>query len=127
MAHLNLVSIHPWRAGNGRMSRAVHTLVLAREGVLAPKFSSIEEWLGADDFNTREYSAALRTVQAGTWQPRRDAHSWIHFCRTGFGATANQGRTQRGCHIRHSPPAGRPWRRTRETSPPVNPCPGEGG
>ncbi|MDH6134038.1 Fic family protein [Kitasatospora sp. MAA4] len=82
MAHLNLVSIHPWRDGNGRMSRAVHTLVLAREGVLAPEFSSIEEWLGADDFNTREYYSALRTVQAGSWQPRRDAHSWIRFCLT---------------------------------------------
>ncbi|MEV4559465.1 Fic family protein [Kitasatospora sp. NPDC049285] len=82
MAHLNLVSIHPWRDGNGRMSRAVHTLVLAREGVLAPEFSSIEEWLGADDFNTREYYAALRTVQAGTWQPQRDTHPWIRFCLT---------------------------------------------
>ncbi|MFF7242420.1 Fic family protein [Embleya sp. NPDC008237] len=82
MAHLNLVSIHPWRDGNGRMSRAVHTLVLAREGVLAPEFSSIEEWLGADDFNTREYYAALRSVQHGSWQPRHDAHSWIRFCLT---------------------------------------------
>ncbi len=82
MAHLNLVSIHPWRDGNGRMSRAIHTLVLAREGVLAPEFSSIEEWLGADDFNTREYYAALRTVQAGTWQPGRDTHPWIRFCLT---------------------------------------------
>lgn len=82
MAHLNLVSIHPWRDGNGRMSRAVHTLVLAREGVLAPEFSSMEEWLGADDFNTREYYAALRTVQAGSWQPQRDAASWIRFCLT---------------------------------------------
>ncbi|WP_416985063.1 Fic family protein [Streptomyces sp. T028] len=82
MAHLNLVSIHPWRDGNGRMSRAVHTLVLAREGILAPEFSSIEEWLGADDFNTREYYAALRTVQSGSWQPKRDAASWIRFCLT---------------------------------------------
>jgi Fic family protein len=82
MAHLNLVSIHPWRDGNGRMSRAVHTLVLAREGLLAPEFSSIEEWLGADDFNTREYYAALRAVQGGSWQPERDAHSWVRFALT---------------------------------------------
>lgn len=82
MAHLNLVSIHPWRDGNGRMSRALHTLVLAREGVLAPEFSSIEEWLGGDDFNTREYYAALRTVQAGAWRPERDAHDWLRFCLT---------------------------------------------
>ncbi|MFF3075432.1 Fic family protein [Kitasatospora sp. NPDC057936] len=41
MAHLNLVAIHPWSDGNGRMSRALHTLVLAREGIMAPEFSSI--------------------------------------------------------------------------------------
>lgn len=38
--------------------------------------------LGTDDFNTREYYAALRSVQAGSWQPQRDAHSWIRFCLT---------------------------------------------
>ncbi|MGY1499486.1 Fic family protein [Streptomyces sp. QTS52] len=82
MAHFNLVSIHPWRDGNGRMSRAVHTLVLAREGILAPEFSSIEEWLGADEYNTREYYGALRDVQHGSWQPERDAASWLRFCLT---------------------------------------------
>ncbi|WP_406410462.1 Fic family protein [Streptomyces sp. NBC_01614] len=81
MAHFNLVSIHPWRDGNGRMSRAVHTLVLAREGILAPEFSSIEEWLGTDEYNTREYHAALRDVRT-SWQPERDAASWIRFCLT---------------------------------------------
>jgi Fic family protein len=30
MAHLNLVMIHPFRDGNGRMARAVQTLVLSR-------------------------------------------------------------------------------------------------
>ncbi|MFD7606633.1 Fic family protein [Streptomyces mirabilis] len=81
MAHLNLVSIHPWSDGNGRMSRAVHTLVLAREGILAPELSSIEEWLGADEYNTREYYGALRDVRT-SWQPERDAGSWIRFCLT---------------------------------------------
>ncbi|MER6222857.1 Fic family protein [Streptomyces sp900105755] len=46
MAHLHLVSIHPWADGNGRMSRSLHTLMIAREGVLSPEFSSIESWLG---------------------------------------------------------------------------------
>jgi len=78
-AHLNLVSIHPWRDGNGRMSRAVHTLVLAREGVLAPEFSSIEEWLGSDQLNTMEYYAALQAARTA-WQPERDARPWLRFC-----------------------------------------------
>ena len=51
MAHLNLTMIHPFKDGNGRMARALQTLVLAREGVVHPLFSSIEEWLGR---NTQE-------------------------------------------------------------------------
>jgi len=79
MAHLNLVSIHPWRDGNGRMSRCLHTLVLAQDKVLAPEFSSIEEWLG-DDVNTLAYYHALRTTRS-EWKPEAtDAHEWIRFC-----------------------------------------------
>jgi Fic family protein len=78
MAHLNLVGIHPWRDGNGRTARALHTLVLARVGELAPEFSSIEEWLG-EQTNTVQYYEALRSTQQGSFQPGRDAHSWLRF------------------------------------------------
>ena len=47
MAHLHLVSVHPFRDGNGRIARIVQSLVLAREGLLAPEFVSIEEYLGS--------------------------------------------------------------------------------
>lgn len=77
-AHLNIVGIHPWRDGNGRTARALHTLVLARTGELAPEFSSIEEWLG-EQINTVHYYEALRSVQHGSFQPDRDAHSWLRF------------------------------------------------
>ncbi|RJO74803.1 Fic family protein [Nocardia panacis] len=80
MAHLNLVSIHPWRDGNGRMARCLHTLVLARNQVLAPEFSSIEEWLGASTMNTAEYYSALSRVQGGSYLPERDTHEWVRFC-----------------------------------------------
>jgi Fic family protein len=76
MAHLNLVMIHPFRDGNGRMARALQTLVLAREKVLAPEFSSIEEWLGR---NTAAYYAVLAEVGGGAWQPDRNARSWMRF------------------------------------------------
>src|SRR5437879_838805 len=46
MAHLHLVSVHPFRDGNGRIARITQSLVLAREGLLAPEFVSIEEHLG---------------------------------------------------------------------------------
>jgi Fic family protein len=78
MAHLNLVGIHPWRDGNGRTARALHTLVLARTGELAPEFSSIEEWLG-EHINTVQYYESLRSAQHGSFQPERDAHSWLRF------------------------------------------------
>lgn len=77
MAHLNLVSIHPFRDGNGRLARVVQSLVLAREGLLRPEFVSIEPYLGR---HTREYYAVLEEVQGQTFDPRRDAAPWVQFC-----------------------------------------------
>lgn len=79
MAHLNLVMIHPFSDGNGRMARCLQTLVLARTGVLAPTFSSIEEYLGR---NTRAYYDVLATVGGGAWHPERDTRPWIRLCLT---------------------------------------------
>ena len=76
MAHLNLVMIHPFRDGNGRLARALQTLVLARRGLAEPTFSSIEEWLGA---NTLDYYRALAHTGAGAWHPERDAGLWVSF------------------------------------------------
>ena len=77
MAHLNLTMIHPFKDGNGRMARALQTLVLAREGVIHPLFSSIEEWLGR---NTQEYYNILGEVGKGSWNPSRTALPWVRFC-----------------------------------------------
>lgn len=78
MAHLNLVKVHPWSDGNGRMSRSLQTLLIARGGVLAPEFSSIEEWLGMPG-NTWEYYKVLREVGGPVWSPERDTLPWIKF------------------------------------------------
>jgi Fic family protein len=77
MAHLNLVMIHPFSDGNGRMARCLQTLVLARDRALAPIFSNIEEFLGR---NTQAYYDVLADVGAGSWHPGRDARPWIRFC-----------------------------------------------
>jgi Fic family protein len=77
MAHLNLVMIHPFRDGNGRMSRCLQTLVLARDQILAPQFSSIEEYLGR---NTQSYYKMLQQVCSENWHPHHDARPWIRFC-----------------------------------------------
>lgn len=80
MAHLNLAMIHPFRDGNGRMARALQTLILARAAVMEPVFASIEEWLGA---NTDDYYAVLAVVGRGAWPSAqdadRDARLWVKF------------------------------------------------
>ncbi|WP_454852073.1 Fic family protein [Promicromonospora soli] len=77
MAHLHLVSIHPWPDGNGRMSRSLRTLVTARAGVLAPEFSSIEAWLGRPG-NTWEYYRQLG-ARGSTYLPDQDVSEWVRF------------------------------------------------
>jgi Fic family protein len=79
MAHLNLVMIHPFSDGNGRMGRVLQTMVLARGGIVAKEFCSIEEYLGR---NRQAYYDVLAEVGAGSWHPERDARPWVRFCLT---------------------------------------------
>lgn len=79
MVHLNLVMIHPFKDGNGRMARCLQSLVLAADGTLAPVFMSIEEYLGR---NTQAYYDVLAEVGGGSWQPQRDTRPWIRFTLT---------------------------------------------
>jgi len=99
LAHLNLVMIHPFSDGNGRMARALQTLVLAREGILSSAFASIEEYLGR---NTQGYYNVLAEVGHGSWHPERDPLKWVRFCLT---AHYRQAETL----LRRSQEAGRLW------------------
>jgi Fic family protein len=76
MAHLNLVMIHPFRDGNGRMARCLQTLILSRNQVLGQEFASIEEWLGR---NTQAYYDILAETGQGRWNPGNDATAWVRF------------------------------------------------
>lgn len=76
MGHLNLVMIHPFSDGNGRMARCLETLILGREQVVEPPFCSIEEYLGRF---TREYYDVLAAVGRGSWNPGNDCLPWIRF------------------------------------------------
>jgi len=81
MAHLNFVMIHPHSDGNGRMGRALQTLVLTREWEIRnPIFTSIEQYLGGK--RTPEYYNVLAKVGAGRWDPGADTRPWIDFCLT---------------------------------------------
>ncbi|MDI6098617.1 Fic family protein [Actinoplanes sp. NEAU-A12] len=86
-----LVSIHPWADGNGRMSRSLQTLMIAREGVLAPEFSSIEAWLGRPG-NTWEYYRELER-RGPVSHPDQDVSRWIRFNLTAY---HQQAQTVRG-------------------------------
>lgn len=96
MAHLNLTMIHPFRDGNGRMARALQTLAISQDGIEAPEFCSIEEYLGRD---TAGYYKVLAEVGQGEWHPENSAKPWIRFTLT--------------AHVRQ---AHRLLRRVRETS-----------
>ena len=50
-----------------------------REGIVAPEFSSIEEYLGR---NQQAYYDVLAAVGRGRWHPERDATAWVRFCLT---------------------------------------------
>ena len=80
MTHLNLAMLHPFTDGNGRTARCIHTAVLASDGIIAPTFSSIEEYIGR---NQQRYYDVLTEVGGGSWQPARNAKPWIRFCLTG--------------------------------------------
>lgn len=86
MAHLNLVMIHPFRDGNGRMARCLQSLALARDGWLSPIFVGAEEYLS---HNTEKYYAVLTKVGRGAWHPENYA-PWLRFMLT---AHVRQART----------------------------------
>lgn len=59
VGHYELVRIHPFVDGNGRVSRALSTYILFREGYDIRKFFSLEEYF---DNNAAEYYKALQSV-----------------------------------------------------------------
>lgn len=85
MAHLRLVSIHPFGDGNGRASRVLQSLVLALDGQLAPELASVEEYLAA---HTQQYYDALQVAHGAIYDPSLDAAPWVQFCLQAHVATA---------------------------------------
>lgn len=77
MAHLHLVSIHPFKDGNGRTSRVLQSLVLGLGGSLAPELASIEEFLAG---HTDAYYDQLHQAQGAVYDPSRSAAAWVEFC-----------------------------------------------
>lgn len=60
IVHYELARIHPFVDGNGRVARALSTLILFIEGYDIRKFFSLEEYF---DSNATEYYSALQSVE----------------------------------------------------------------
>lgn len=77
LAHLNVVSIHPWLNGNGRTSRVVGSLALMRGGIAAPELVNIESVIRADP---DAYVAALQASHGPAYAPdRHSATPWLEY------------------------------------------------
>jgi Fic/DOC family len=74
LTHLNVVSIHPWRNGNGRTARVAGSLALMRRGIAAPELVNVESWIRA---HPADYAAVLQETHGPDYRP--DEHSATPF------------------------------------------------
>ncbi|MEK7127749.1 MAG: Fic family protein [Patescibacteria group bacterium] len=84
IAHYAIVRIHPFTEGNGRVSRAMATLILLNEGFDIRKLFSLEEYY---DKNVAAYYYAIKTADQN---PGNDITSWLEFFTEGVAIEFNQ-------------------------------------
>lgn len=77
IVHYELVRIHPFVDGNGRVARALSTLILFQEGYDIRKFFSLEEYFDAD---AARYYEALQQVG----RHDGDLTSWLEYFTEGL-------------------------------------------
>ncbi len=77
IVHYELVRIHPFVDGNGRVARALSTLILFQEGYDIRKFFSLEEYF---DKNAQEYYSALQSVEKNSG----DLTVWLEYFTQGL-------------------------------------------
>jgi hypothetical protein len=77
LAHLNVVSIHPWLNGNGRTSRVAGSLSLMRGGIVAPELVNIEAVIRSDP---DAYVDALQSSHGSSYAPNDHAATpWLEY------------------------------------------------
>jgi Fic family protein len=77
IVHYELVRIHPFIDGNGRVARALSTLILFVEGYDIRKFFSLEEYFDSD---SEAYYEALQSVE----NSQGDLTSWLSYFTQGL-------------------------------------------
>jgi len=77
IVHYELVRIHPFVDGNGRVARALSTLILFAQGYDIRKFFSLEEYF---DRNATNYYSALQSVA----KSNGDLTKWLEYFTEGL-------------------------------------------
>lgn len=75
--HFELVRIHPFVDGNGRVARALSTLILFKEGYDIRKFFSLEEYFDSD---AAKYYEAIQSVE----KKDGDLTTWLEYFSLGL-------------------------------------------
>lgn len=73
VAHVWLAAVHPFLDGNGRTARILASLVMYRNGLHLPQFTSLEEWWGQ---HPGDYYAALDCL-GRSWAPDKDVTPFV--------------------------------------------------
>ncbi len=77
IVHYEFVRIHPFLDGNGRLGRALSTLILFKEGYDIRKFFSLEEYFDKDSY---AYYEALKSVEKNDG----DLTAWLEYFTQGL-------------------------------------------
>lgn len=88
IVHYGVVNIHPFTEGNGRVSRAMATLILLNEGYDIRKLFSLEEHY---DKNVSGYYFAIKTADQN---PDHDLTQWLEYFATGVAIEFNRVKDQ---------------------------------
>jgi Fic family protein len=73
---VHFLSVHPFQDGNGRISRALTTMLLLKRGYSYVPYSSIESIIEA---GKEGYYRALRRTQKNIWSGKVDYEPWLSF------------------------------------------------
>jgi Fic family protein len=76
LAHLELVGIHPFYDGNGRMARALARLLLLRDGYALGGLVSLDAYL---DNDRRAYFDAIGASAGRSYKPPYDATAFVQY------------------------------------------------
>ncbi|MDR0442029.1 MAG: Fic family protein [Treponema sp.] len=73
---VHFLAIHPFQDGNGRISRALTTMLLLKKNYAYVPYSSMESMIEA---GKEGYYRALRRTQKGIWSGKADYEPWLSF------------------------------------------------